>query len=90
MASTSPVLASVQAQFPKSANKNVRVANAWRRADSTLDAPLPNGDDGWSPVGKLATYEVVKDLQDRGFTIVNLSTGGVAWGYKDVAIAHLI
>lgn len=90
MANRPKILASAQAQYPKSANKTVRVVNAWRREDSTFDVPATNGDDGWSPVGQLATYEVLRDLQDRGFTVVNLSTGGVAWGFRDVAISNLI
>lgn len=84
------ILASAQAQFPKSANKQVRVSAAWRREDSTLDYPEPNGTDGWTSVSDFATHEVVKRLRDQGFTVVNLSTGGVAWGYKDVAISVLI
>lgn len=84
------ILASAQAQFPKSANKQVRVSGAWRREDSTLDHPEPNGTDGWTSMSDFATYEVIKRLKDQGFTVVNLSTGGVAWGYRDVAISHLI
>jgi hypothetical protein len=90
MATKSPVLASAQAQFPRSANKNVRVVSAWRQEDSTLERPEPNDADGWTPVNELATYAVLKKLKDRGFTIVNLSTGGMAWGVKDVAIGQLI
>jgi hypothetical protein len=90
MTAKSPVLASVQAQFPPSANKNVRVVSAWRREDSTLERPEPNGSDGWTSVNQLATYAVLKSLKDRGFTVVNLSTGGVAWGFKDVSIGALI
>ena len=30
------ILARAQAQFPKSANRSVMIAAAWRRADSTL------------------------------------------------------
>ncbi len=84
------ILASAQAQFPKSANKQVRVSAAWRRQDSTLDRPASNGTDGWTSVSDFATYEVVQRLRDEGFTVVNLSTGGVAWGNKDVAISVLI
>ena len=90
MSPKSPVLASVQAQFPPSANKNVRVKAAWRREDSTLESPEANGVDGWTNVGRLATYDVLKDLRDKGFTVVNLETGGTSWPYKDVAISRLI
>ena len=51
------------------------VAAAWRRADSTLDRPAPNGTDGWTHVGKPATYTIVADLRDQGFSDVNLVTG---------------
>lgn len=84
------ILASAQAQFPKSANKQVRVSAAWRREDSTLDHPEPNGTDGWTSVNEFATYEVVQRLRDHGFTVVNLSAGGATWGHKDVAISVLI
>lgn len=84
------ILASAQAQFPKRASKRVRVVSAWRREDSTLDHPEPNGTDGWTSVSNFATYEVVKRRREWGFTVVNLSTGGVARGYQDVAISALI
>lgn len=84
------ILASAQAQFPKSANKQMRIVSACGREDSTLDHPEPSGTDGWTSVSDFATYEVVKRRRDRGFTVVNMSTGGVAWGYKDVAISALI
>lgn len=64
MSSRPKILASAQSQFSKSANKTVRVVHAWRREDCTLEHPTPNGDNGWTPVGKPATYEVVKSLQD--------------------------
>lgn len=69
------ILATAQAQFAKSASKTVMVVAAWRRADSTLDRPAPNGTDGWTQVRKLATYTVVANLRDQGFSDVNLEAG---------------
>lgn len=90
MPSNAGILKTAQDQFPPSANKTVRVASAWRRADSTLERPAPNGADGWTPVHQLATYAVVAKLRDQGFTWVNLETGGTANGRKDVRITALI
>jgi hypothetical protein len=90
MAGRPQILASAQAQFPTSANKTVIVNSAWRREDSTLDHPAPNGPDGWTTVGLPATYEVVKSLREKGFTWINLETGGTAWGHRDVLISRLI
>jgi hypothetical protein len=90
MASRPQILASAQAQFPKSANKQVGVRAAWRREDSTLDHPEPNGTDGWTYVNGYATYEFIKKLKDQGYTVVNLETGGTSWPFKDVAISQLI
>ena len=84
------ILVTAQAQFPKSANKNVQVQNAFRPEDSTTGFPQPNGSDGWTVINKLATYDVVAQLKGRGYTVVNLYTGGTAWGHKDVAISALI
>jgi hypothetical protein len=84
-----PNLASAQAQFPPSANRNVQVANAWRPAgDATR--PEPYGPDGWASIGEPATRAVVSGLRDRGYTWVNLSTGGTANPFREVAIAELI
>lgn len=87
MTSRPKILASAQTQIPPT-----RPCESCRRDAEKQHTrrATPNGNDGWSPVGQPATYEVLKDLQDRGFTVVNLSTGGVAWGFKDVAISHLI
>lgn len=91
MSSNDEILKSAQAQFPPSANKRVRVLNAWRREDSTLDRPAPNGwEDGWTGVHQLATYAVVAKLRDQGFTWVNLATGGTTRSPKDVQITALI
>ena len=84
------ILASAQAQFPKSANRTVTVAAAWRAADSSLDAPLPNGPDGWSPVHRRANRAVVEALRDDGFTFVSLTTGGTARRHRDVRISALL
>lgn len=90
VASRPVILASAQAQFPKSANRTVIVANAWRRADSTLHWPAPNGTDGWTTVQKPATRAVVLELKEQGFTVVNLVTGGTARGHRDVRIDALL
>lgn len=66
------------------------VANAFRPEDSQTGIPEVNGSEGWTPVGKPATYEVLRALRDQGFTVVNLSAGGVANPFRDVAIARLI
>ncbi|MBT2539047.1 hypothetical protein [Arthrobacter sp. ISL-69] len=91
MSSNDEILKSAQAQFSPSANKRVRVLNAWRREDSTLERPAPNGwEDGWTEVHQLATYAVVAKLRDQGFTVVNLATGGTTRSPKDVPITNLI
>lgn len=84
------ILASAQAFFPKSANKKVRVASAWRRSDSTLERPSFGGGDGWSPVNDFATREVVSGLQSNDFSWVTLEATGTAKLHKDVRISDLI
>lgn len=66
------------------------VANAWRDSDSTLDRPAPNGTDGWTVVGKPATYDVIVQLRDQGFSDLSLETSGTANRHKDGRIADLI
>lgn len=66
------------------------VHSAWRREDSTLERPAPNGSDGWTPVGKPATREVILALRNEGFTWVNLAAGGVADKLKDAPISRLL
>jgi hypothetical protein len=83
------ILATAQAQFPRSANKTVTVDNAWRPVGSE-SRPEPSGMNGWTRVGKLATYEVVKELHDQGFTWVNLCAGGTSNPFRDVPISALI
>jgi hypothetical protein len=91
MPSNARILKSAQAQFPPSANTTVRVLSAWRREDSKLERPAPNGwEDGWTAVHQLATYAVVAKLRDLGFTWVNLETGGTTRSPKDVPISDLI
>ena len=55
-----------------------------------MEYPEANGVDGWTNVGRLATYEVLKQLREQGFTVVNLETGGTSWPYRDVAINQLL
>lgn len=86
-----PILESVRALFPKSANRTITVANAWNPAKSTLDRPEPSGwEEGWEHVGKPATRDVLQDLKTRGFTVVNLEASGVANRHKDVPISALL
>ena len=90
MPSRPRILATAQAQFPKSANKTVIVANAWRPFGEKTQ-PEPNGwDEGWKHVGKPATYEVVDQLKVDGYTHINLEAGGTSWPFKDVHISALI
>ncbi|MFE4726138.1 hypothetical protein [Microbacterium sp. NPDC056736] len=84
------ILASAQAQFPTGANKQVRVAFAWHPSKSSLSAPASNGDDGWDAVHEFATFEVINALASRGYTHVNLQTGGVTNPFRDVAISTLL
>lgn len=70
------ILLPAQAKFPPSANKQVKVASAWRISDSTLDWPALSGSDGWTWIGKFATREVLQDLHEQGYTWVSLETGG--------------
>lgn len=63
------------------------VAAAWRRADSTLDRPAPNGTDGWTRVQKPATHAVVAGLRAQGFSNVNLVAGRRR---RDVSIGVLL
>lgn len=92
MAVKSPVLASAQALYPKSANKNVQVKMAWHPDKSTTGRGRPerNGIDGWVPVGKLATREVLTRLLDDGFTWVNLENGGASNPFQDTLISRLL
>lgn len=55
-----------------------------------LERPAANGSDGWTPVGKPATGEVILNLKDQGFTWVNLEAGGVAEMLKDEPISRLL
>ena len=83
------ILAHAQAQFPTSANKTVIVAEAWRPSGDSV-RPAPNGSEGWTHIGKPATYSVVKSLQDEGYTWVNLQAGGISNPFRDVLISKLI
>lgn len=85
-----PILESVRALYPKSANQTIMVRAAWRSEDSMLERPAANGSDGWTPVGKPATGEVILNLKDQGFTWVNLEAGGVAEMLKDEPISRLL
>lgn len=90
MAQRLQILQTAQDQFPQSANKTIMVANAWCAADSTLDRPAANGTDGWTVVGKPATYDVVVQLRDQGFSYLSLEASGPANRRKDVRVADLI
>lgn len=92
MVAKSPVLASAQAQYPKSANKNVQVKAAWHPDKSTTGKGHPDfsGVDGWDFVRKLATRPVLEELRAQGYTWVNLENGGAAQVFKDVPISKLI
>jgi hypothetical protein len=84
------ILQTAQAQFPKSANKTIHVASAWRPADSTLERPAANGTDGWTPVHQPASYAIVSELKRQGFHWVNLEASGTANRHRDVRITDLI
>ena len=66
------------------------VQNAWRSEDSTLERPAANGSDGWTPINKPATGEVILELKNQGFTRINLFAGGVADKNKDALISSLL
>ncbi|WP_217616255.1 hypothetical protein [Cellulomonas sp. GbtcB1] len=86
------ILASAQSQFPASANRTVRVRAAWRAEDDETGAtqPAPNGPHGWTGVSQPATAQVLRGLQSRGFTWVNLEAGGTARPFRDVPISSLL
>jgi hypothetical protein len=83
------ILASAQAQFPKSANKTVVIERAWRPYGDSV-RPAANGAEGWIKIGQPATYGVARRLQDEGYTWVNLYTGGTSSPFKDVPLSKLI
>lgn len=85
-----PILESVSALFPKIANRTILVNSAWRPEDSTLERPASNGTDGWTPIGKPATREVILELKRQGFTWINLAASGIANKYKDERISRLL
>lgn len=80
---------SAQAQFPKSANKTVVIERAWRPYGDIV-RPAPSGPEGWTKIGRSATYEVAKHLRDEGYTWVNLYAGGTSQPFKDVPLSELI
>lgn len=45
-----PILESVRALYPKSANRSIMVRAAWRSEESMLERPEVYGSDGWTPV----------------------------------------
>lgn len=91
MSPSYPILESVRALFPKSANRTILVANAWNPSRSKLDRPAANGwEEGWEHVGKPATRAVLEALKTRGFTIVNLEAGGVPDKHRDIEISRLL
>jgi len=86
------ILPKAQAQFPKSANRQVQIQAAWKAEDATSGAsrPAPNGNDGWTPVNHAATRAAVEKLRAQGFTWVNLATSGCANPFKDIRIDELL
>lgn len=66
-----PDCAGAAALIPWGANRTIMVRAAWRSEESMLERPDVNGSDGWTPVGKPATGEVILNLKDQGFTWVN-------------------
>jgi hypothetical protein len=90
MATNPKILQTAQDQFPKSANKTVQVASAWRASDSTLERPAANGTDGWTPVHQPATYALVSELKRQGFSWVSLEASGTANRHRDVRITDLL
>lgn len=84
------IVASARALFPKSANAHVQVAMAFRPRDSVTGVPEANGSDGWSPIHQPATAAVLRDLEARGFTHVNLECHGTANSDQDASIASLL
>jgi hypothetical protein len=57
---------------------------------STLGRPEPNGSDGWSPIHRPATRELLLDLKAQGYTVINLVAGGTAVPFRDVPITVMI
>lgn len=91
MSPSYPILESVRALFPKSANRTIIVSSAWNPSRSKLERPEPNGwEEGWEHVGKPATRDVLEGLKTRGFTIVNLEASGTANRHKDANISALL
>lgn len=91
MSPSYPILESVRALFPKSANRTIMVASAWNPANSKLERPEPNGwEEGWTHIGQPATRAVIEGLKAKGFTVVNLEASGVANRHKDVSISSLL
>ena len=89
MAHRRPIPSSVRTLYPKSANKTITVRNAWRPfGDRTR--PEPNGPEGWTHIGEVATIQVLQRLWDEGYIWVNLEAGGVAWPFKDAPLSSLI
>lgn len=81
-----------RALFPKSANANVLVLQAWRQKDDPTGAshPAPNATDGWTRVEEPATLAVLQRLRQQGFTWVNLQCLGCTWPFKDARIDSLV
>lgn len=83
------VATSARSLFPKSAGR-ISVTYAWRRADSTLDAPSGYGSDGWSPVQRIASNAVLTELRDDGYTHVALQPSRAGSARSPVRIDTLI
>lgn len=91
MAKLPPIMATAQAHFPPSANKGVRIENAWHPDKSTTGKGRPEygGFDGWVTIGRYATRELAEKLIAEGYTWVNLVTSGCANSRKDVRLDTL-
>jgi hypothetical protein len=80
---------SVGAVFPKSAGR-IQISYAWRREDSTLAEPSAYGSDGWSRVGRIASWGVLSQLRDEGFTHVALQPSRTMNARSPVRIDSLL
>ncbi|MDQ1684811.1 MAG: hypothetical protein QOC82_1548 [Frankiaceae bacterium] len=88
MAVSYPILQTVRDLFPKSGRRTVMIENAWRPYDGHTEPGPGNWNPGWSPVNQPATYAVLKQLKDDGYTWANVVAG--ARHRRDVPISRLI
>ncbi len=90
MAARCQIPQKVRDQFPRSANRAIYVANAWRPFDGHERPGSEGWNQGWTVVNQLATATNLAELSRQGFTWVNLQAGGVAKPHKDVPLSQLI